>query len=119
MIRRGIRRILEKDSHICVIAEASTGAGAIQLVRELKPDVLLLDIEMPDMKGYYVARELRARRVQVLIVGLSTNDEAVFVEEVKRAGMDGYVNKSEAPAKIHQAVQAVSGRQSAFEPHLN
>lgn len=108
IIRRGIRRILEKDSNIRVIAESSTGAGAIQLVHDLQPDVLLLDIEMPDMKGYHVARKLRECRVRVLILALSTNDEDCFIEEVKRAGMDGYVNKSDAPARIHQAIYAVS-----------
>jgi DNA-binding NarL/FixJ family response regulator len=61
MIRRGIRKILEKHRNIAVVGESSTGAGAIQLVHELQPDVLLLDIEMPDMKGYQVAREGGAR----------------------------------------------------------
>lgn len=107
-VRRGIRRILEKDSNIRVIAESSTGAGAIQLVHDLQPDVLLLDIEMPDMKGYQVARELRACQAGALIVALSANDDDYFIEEVKQAGIDGYVNKSAAPAKIHQAIYAVS-----------
>jgi DNA-binding NarL/FixJ family response regulator len=118
-IRQGIRRILEKDPNICVIAESSTGAGAIQLVHELQPDVLLLDIEMPDMKGYHVARELRACRVRVLILALSTNDEDCFIEEVKRAGMDGYVNKSEAREKIQQAIYAISENTSWFEINPN
>jgi DNA-binding NarL/FixJ family response regulator len=118
-IRRGIRRILEKDSNFCVIAESSTGAEAIRLVHELQPDVLLLDIEMPDMKGYQVARELRACRVQVLILALSTNDEDCFIEEVKLAGIDGYVNKSEAPQKIKQALHAISEKRSTVAMNPN
>jgi DNA-binding NarL/FixJ family response regulator len=119
IIRRGIRRILEKDSNICVIAESSTGSDAIRLVHQLQPDILLLDIEMPDMKGYQVARELRACRVRVLILALSTNDEDCFIEEVKLAGMDGYVNKSEAPQKLKQALQAISEKKSMFAANPN
>ena len=108
MIRRGIRKILEKHRNIAVVGESSTGAGAIQLVHELQPDVLLLDIEMPDMKGYQVARELRRSQIQVSILALSTCDDDHFIEETLQSGMDGYLNKSEAPAKILQAVYHVS-----------
>lgn len=111
-IRRGIRRILEQDPNILVIGESSTGAGVIPLVCELQPDILLLDIEMPDMKGYHVARELRACRIRVLILALSTCDENHFIEEILRSGMDGYINKSEAPVKIHQAIYEISEKHS-------
>lgn len=114
-VRRGIRKILEKDSNIRVIAESSTGAGAIQLVHDLQPDVLLLDIEMPDMKGYQVARELRDCRVGVFIVALSANGDDYFIEEVKQAGIDGYVNKSAAPTTIQQAIYAVSEKRSVLK----
>jgi DNA-binding NarL/FixJ family response regulator len=115
MIRRGIRRILERDSTICVVGESSTGGGAIRLVHELQPDILMLDLEMPDMKGYHVARELRASRVKVLIIALSTCDEDHFIEEVILTGMDAYVNKSEASAKIQQAIYELSNDHSTLE----
>lgn len=114
-IRRGIRRILEQDPNILVIGESSTGVGAIRLVHELQPDILLLDIEMPDMKGYHVARDLRACRVRVLILALSTCAEHHFIEEILRSGMDGYINKSEAPVKIHQAIYEVSKKHSPLQ----
>lgn len=112
MIRRGIRRILEKDPNICIIAEASTGADAIRLVHELKPDVLLLDIEMPDMKGYQVALELRASQSRVAILALSSSDGNYFIEEIKQTGMDGYVTKSEAVTKIQAAIYAIAEKRS-------
>ncbi len=112
MIRRGIRRILEKNSSIIVIAESNSGAEAIRLVHELKPDMLLLDIEMPDMKGYQVARELRDCNVPVSILALSSCDEHYFIEEIKRTGMDGYVKKSEAAAKIQQTIYAIAEKRS-------
>lgn len=108
MIRRGIRRFLEKGSNICVIGEASTGVDALRLVRDLEPDLLLLDIEMPDMKGIHVARELRANRVPVSIVVLSACDDEYFIQEILQAGVDGYLNKSEPPSKIRDMIHQVS-----------
>ena len=108
MIRRGIRRLLEKDSNICVVGEAGTGADALRLVRELEPDLLLLDIEMPDMKGIHVARELRAACVPVSIVILSACDDEYFIREILQVGVDGYLNKSDPPSRIRDAVYRAS-----------
>jgi DNA-binding NarL/FixJ family response regulator len=108
LVRRGIRRILEKSSNICVIGESATGAGALRLVQELEPDVLLLDLEMPDMKGIHVARQLRGTHTPVAIVILSACDDEHFIREVLQAGVDGYINKSEPPARIREAIFQVS-----------
>jgi NarL family two-component system response regulator YdfI len=108
MVRRAIRRILEKGSNILVIGEASTGAGAIHLVQELQPDVLLLDMEMPDMKGHHVARELRISNSRVSILVLSACDDHHFIAETLQAGVDGYLHKSETPAKIREAIYQIS-----------
>lgn len=104
MIRRGIRRILEKSPNICVIGEAGTGVAGIHLVRQLKPDVLLLDIELPDMKGYEVARELRMRHSSVCILVLSACDDDYFINETLQIGANAYLSKGEKPEKIRQAV---------------
>lgn len=108
MVRRGIRRILEKGRNIIVIGEASTGRGAIHLVQELKPDVLLLDMEMPDMNGHHVARTLRMGDFRVSILVLSACDDQHFIAETLQAGVDGYLHKSESPAKIREAIYCVS-----------
>ncbi len=108
LVRRGIRRILEKNSNICVVGEASTGLQALQLVQELQPDILLLDMEMPDIKGIQVARELRTNRVPVSISVLSACDDEYFIQEILQVGVDGYLNKSEPAAKIRETIYQVS-----------
>ena len=117
-IRRGIRRILEKNSNICVVGEASTGMDALRLVQELKPDVLLLDIEMPGVKGIHVVRELRAKDVPVSIIILSACDDDYFIKEILKAGVDGYLHKSESPSKIREAISRVSKKYSVIVASL-
>lgn len=108
MVRRGIRRILEKGEDFAVVGEAGTGIEALRLVQELKPDVLLLDIEMPDMKGDEVARELRNRNFPLSIIILSGCDDPHFIQEMLQMGVDGYLIKDHAPDAIRQAVYQVS-----------
>ncbi len=119
MVRRGIRRILEKGAEFAVIGEAGTGIEALRLVQELKPDLLLLDIEMPDMKGDEVARELRNRNFPLSIIILSGCDDPHFIQEMLQIGVDGYLTKDQLPEAIRQAVYQVSQRNmqvSATQP---
>ena len=108
LIRRNIRKILEKTSNICVVGEASTGRDALRLVQELRPDVLLLDMEMPGGKGIQVAGELRTKNMPVAIIVLSACDDEYFIKEILRAGVDGFLHKSEPPSKIREVISQVS-----------
>jgi DNA-binding NarL/FixJ family response regulator len=110
MVRRGIRRILEKCSDFAVVAEADTGMVALRLVQELKPDVLLLDIEMPGMRGDQVTRQLRKMNFPVSILIFSGCDDPHFIQEMFQIGADGYLTKDESPEGIRQAVHKVSQR---------
>lgn len=116
--------MLEKDPTILIVGEASTGAGAMNLVHELQPDILVLDIEMPDMKGYDVAHRLRADLVSVTILALSACEDDHFIQAAMQYGIDGYLSKSEAPSQLHEQIHCLLEEQltmklrSASQPPL-
>ncbi len=118
LVRRGIRKLLEKNAGFLVIGEAGTGAAALQLVQELVPDVLLLDIEMPDMNGTQVVQELRIKHVPVSIVILSACDDPHFIEEMLGMGVDAYLTKSESPGRMRTVIQQASAKYAAILPLL-
>ena len=108
IMRVGIRNILSRSNEICVVGEASNGAEAIQLISELNPDVLILDMEMPVMDGVEVARRLQATNSPVRILVLSAYDDRQYILEMLNMGAAGYLIKDEAPEVIVDAVQGIS-----------
>ncbi len=107
IVRASIRRLLEKASDIEVVGEASDGMETIRLVEELAPDVLLLDVEMPGMKGFEVARRLQAAKAPVRILALSAYDDKQYILAMLASGAAGYLTKAEAPQTIIRAVREV------------
>ncbi len=108
IMRVGIRNILARSPAICVVGEASNGAEAIDLVNELVPDVLVLDMEMPVMDGVEVARRLQANQAPVKILVLSAYDDRQYILEMLNMGASGYLIKDEAPEVIVDAVQGIA-----------
>lgn len=108
IMRVGIRNILSRSTEIQVVGEASNGAEAIDLVNQLFPDVLILDMEMPVMDGVEVARRLQASSSPVHILVLSAYDDRQYILEMLNMGAAGYLIKDEAPEVIVDAVQGVA-----------
>ena len=106
--RAGIRKFLEKEPDIQVVAEASSGEEAIELVGELSPDVLLLDMELPGMRGTEVARKLQEIKSPVRVLALSTYDNRQYILGLLASGAAGYLIKEEVPETIIQAVRGVA-----------
>ena len=107
-LRLGIRVILERALDISVVGEASDGVQALHLVKELAPDVLLLDMEMPGLTGVEVAQRLKAAGSPVRILALSSYEDKPYVLGLLANGALGYLLKEEAPEKIVAAVRGVA-----------
>jgi DNA-binding NarL/FixJ family response regulator len=108
IVRSGIRALLDKAGDIRVIGEASDGRQALQLVEDLRPDVLLLDMEMPGVSGIDVARQLKAVNSPAKILALSAYDDERYIEGLLSVGAAGYLTKDEANETIIQAVRGVA-----------
>lgn len=108
VVRAGIRNLLERASDIRVVGEASNGTEALRMVEELKPDVMLLDMEMPGINGSEVAHALQQSGSVVRILALSAHDDRQYIQELLANGASGYLVKEEVPEAIVEAVRGVS-----------
>jgi DNA-binding NarL/FixJ family response regulator len=109
VVRVGIRRLLSKTEDIYVVAEVDNGLDAIEAVRRYKPDVLLLDMEMPVMNGIEVAKRLHELNSPVRVLVLSGYEDSQYIRLVIAAGACGYITKGENPDVILRAIRAVAG----------
>ena len=106
--RAGIRLELEKEPDLVVVGEAETGALAIKLTKQLMPDVLLLDMELPDITGVEVAQILRKENIKVFVLPLSGFRDPEYVFALLENGAAGYMTKDESLSNIVSAVRAVA-----------
>jgi DNA-binding NarL/FixJ family response regulator len=106
--RAGIKRFLDKAGDIDVVGEASNGEQALELVEKLSPDVLLLDMELPDLKGVTVAKRLKEAGLPVHILALSTYNNKQYIFGLLSIGAAGYLTKEEVPEMIVEAVRGVA-----------
>lgn len=108
VVRSGIRSLLAGDSEIQMVGEASTGNEAISLTAELAPDVVILDMELPDLEGSQVAMAIHRDFPQVKILALSAHDDDFYIKGVMASGASGYLMKEEAPEKILEAIHGIA-----------
>lgn len=107
VVRQGIRAVLETAEDVDLIAEASDGQEALDLVRDQRPDVVVLDVTMPEMTGLEVTKVLREEGDDCRILILSMHDNPEYVLEALRSGADGYILKDAGPAELREAVRTV------------
>jgi two-component system, NarL family, response regulator NreC len=118
LVRQGFRRILEDEMDIEVIGEAGGGAEAVDLDQRLDPDVVVLDMNMPEINGLHAAIEILRRRPDRAILMLSMYDDVQYVRNAVNAGIKGYILKNALETDLIRAVRAVAAGKRFLSPEL-
>ncbi|MFZ5452609.1 MAG: response regulator [Thermodesulfobacteriota bacterium] len=109
IVRQGLRTLLEQESDLEVMGEAEDGRMAVRLVRELSPQVVIMDVGMPDLNGIEATRQVLAESPGVKVIGLSMHCDRRFVMNMLKAGASGYLLKDSAFEELATAIRMVLG----------
>ena len=118
VVREGLRTVLQAEPGLALVGEAASGLEALELAERLRPDVVLLDIQLPDKGGLEVLRELKARHPQMGVVILTTHDSEVYFVDAMRAGASGYLLKDAPHGLLGVAVRAAALGGNLVHPRL-
>jgi two-component system nitrate/nitrite response regulator NarL len=118
VVRRGISLCLARQEHLIIVGEASDGVEAIRKAKELLPDLVLMDIDMPQMNGLAVTEVLRREMPQVKVLILSMHSNTDFVVRIIEAGARGYVLKEASAEELIKAVETVNAGEAYFSPDV-
>jgi two-component system, NarL family, response regulator NreC len=118
VVRSGLRMLLENERDIEIIGEASSAQGAIESAMELKPNVILMDIGLPDLSGIDATREIKKRVPDASIVALTIHEDEEYFFKMLEAGATGYVPKRAAPEELLTAIRAAATGQVYLYPSL-
>lgn len=118
LIREGIKQLLEFDGSMKVIAEASDGIECLEKLKNVKPDILLLDINMPNMNGIDVLKELKKKNDPLKVLILTVHSEVEYLVKAVDIGANGYILKDSGSAELKQAINAVIDEGSYIQPNL-
>ena len=118
IIRQGLRSLLDKESDIEVVAEAADGRIAIQLVKKHLPDIVIMDVTMPNLNGVNATRQITSNFPQVKVIALSIHSNKRFVTDMLKAGASGYILKECLFDEFVQAIRAVAGGISYLSPKI-
>ncbi|MDD5459513.1 MAG: response regulator transcription factor [Phycisphaerae bacterium] len=118
VVREGLKALIEKEEGLDVIGEAENGRQAVELARKLLPDIIIMDITMPDLNGIEAAEIILKANPQVKIIALSMHANKRFVDEMLRAGALGYVLKTYLFDELLRAIHAVSENRHYLSPQI-
>jgi DNA-binding NarL/FixJ family response regulator len=119
LVRQGFRRILEDDPGITVVGEARTGIEAIDQCRELQPDVVVMDLSMPELGGLEATAEILKAHPQIKILILSMYSNEAYVRKAFELGAKGYILKNAIEVDLTRAVMALAEGQAYFSPGVS
>jgi DNA-binding NarL/FixJ family response regulator len=119
LVRTGMRALLENSKQVQVVGEANNGRQAVDLARQLQPDLVLMDIAMPELNGIEAARQIRLAQPAVRVLMLSMHDDQQYVFEALKSGANGYVLKGAAFQELLTAITTVMGGKNYISPTLS
>jgi DNA-binding NarL/FixJ family response regulator len=117
-MREGLRAILESDQACEIVGEAQNGREVVAMVRSLRPDVIIMDVGMPELNGVEATRQVRASNPETKVIALSMYSDRRYVLGMLEAGASGYVLKSAAYDELRRAVRAVSQGKDFLSPEI-
>lgn len=118
MIREGLKQLLEFDGTIKVVGEASNGVECLEKIYVCNPDVLLLDINMPEMNGIEVLKKMKADNSQIKVLILTVHNEMDYLMKAVDIGVDGYILKDSESSELKKAIMAVKDGENYIHPSL-
>lgn len=118
IVRRGIASCLARHAHLAVVGEAADGLEALEKARELGPEIVLMDIDMPRMTGLAATEALRRQMPEIKVLILTIHNHPEYVLRIIEAGAKGYVLKDAAPEELVKAIEAVHAGQTFFSPEI-
>jgi len=118
VVRRGLRMLLESQEDMLIVGESNCGENALQLAQEITPDIILMDITLPDLSGIEVTRRLQKTSTASKIIALTIHEDEQFFFEMLQAGASGYVPKRAAPEDLITAIRTVYRNEIYIYPML-
>lgn len=118
VVREGYRRLLERRADLQIEAEAASAEEALQRLREIEPDLIILDLSLPNMGGIELTRRILQRQPDARILAFSMHRDPLFAAQAIRAGALGYVTKSSGTEVLIQAVYKVARREKVLSPDI-
>ena len=119
IFRQGLRVVIENEPDFVVIDEAEDGAAALEKIQRLQPEIAVLDINMPHMNGFDIARAVRDMRLSVRVIILTSHKDEKMFNEAIDIGVKGYVLKESALVELAASIRAVASGQPYISPQLS